>query len=55
MLVVDKASGVIQQLEATPTFMWHALNAYERGNVVIADFVGSDAPDHFLGPDAAFT
>ena len=36
-------------IEATARFMWHALNAYESGNEVIADFVGYEAPDHFIG------
>ena len=34
--------------------MWHALNAYERGDEIVADFVGYDAPDHFIGSDPAF-
>ncbi len=36
-------------VEAPARFMWHALNAYESGNDIIADFVGYDAPDHFIG------
>ena len=42
------------QIEVPPIWMWHALNAYVSGNTIVADFVGYDAPDHFLGPDAAF-
>jgi all-trans-8'-apo-beta-carotenal 15,15'-oxygenase len=34
--------------------MWHSLNAYERDNTIVADFIGYDAPDHFFGADAAF-
>jgi all-trans-8'-apo-beta-carotenal 15,15'-oxygenase len=41
-------------LEVPAVWMWHALNAYVEGNRILADFVGYDAPDHFLGPDAAF-
>ena len=41
-------------MEAPASWMWHALNAYVSGDTVVADFVGYDAPDHFLGPDAAF-
>ena len=35
--------------------MWHALNAYERGDEIVADFVGYDDPDHFIGDDPEFT
>lgn len=31
--------------------MWHALNAYEEGDEIIADCVGYQNPDHFLGAD----
>jgi all-trans-8'-apo-beta-carotenal 15,15'-oxygenase len=41
-------------MEVPSVWMWHALNAYASGDVITADFVGYDAPDHFLGPDAAF-
>lgn len=41
-------------LEAPASWMWHALNAHVSGDVIVADFVGYDAPDHFLGPEAAF-
>jgi all-trans-8'-apo-beta-carotenal 15,15'-oxygenase len=41
-------------IEIPAVWMWHALNAYVRGNTIVADFVGYDAPDHFIGPDAAF-
>lgn len=39
--------------EVPAVWMWHALNAYVAGDTIVADFVGYDAPDHFLGPDAA--
>lgn len=41
-------------LEAPASFMWHSLNAYEQGAGIIADFVGYEAPDHFIGERAAF-
>lgn len=41
-------------IEAPASWMWHALNAYLSGNTIVADFVGYEAPDHFLGPEAAF-
>jgi all-trans-8'-apo-beta-carotenal 15,15'-oxygenase len=39
--------------EAPASFMWHALNAYERGSEIVADFVAYDTPDHFVGEQAA--
>lgn len=53
--VVD-TSGKRQPMtiEAPASWMWHALNAYLSGNTIVADFVGYEAPDHFLGPEAAF-
>lgn len=41
-------------LETSACFMWHSLNAFEMNDSIIADFVGYDKPDHFLGPNAAF-
>jgi all-trans-8'-apo-beta-carotenal 15,15'-oxygenase len=39
-------------IDAPAVFMWHALNAYERADGrIVADFVGFDAPDHFIGED----
>lgn len=39
-------------LDADACFLWHTLNAYEEDGKILADFVGYDAPDHFIGPDA---
>ncbi len=41
-------------LEAPAAFMWHSLNAYERGGTIVAEFVGYDEPDHFIGDDPDF-
>ncbi|PMS38132.1 all-trans-8'-apo-beta-carotenal 15,15'-oxygenase [Trinickia symbiotica] len=41
-------------LDIPASWMWHALNAHVAGNTIVADFVGYDTPDHFLGPDASF-
>jgi all-trans-8'-apo-beta-carotenal 15,15'-oxygenase len=41
-------------VEAPSSWMWHTLNAYTSGDTIVADFVGYDAPDHFLGPEASF-
>lgn len=55
LMIIDR-SGARQPvlLSAPACFMWHALNAYEQGNTIVADFVGYDAPDHFIGDQAAF-
>ena len=56
LLVVVDASGkeAPVTLEVPASWMWHTLNAYRAGSTIVADFVGFDTPDHFLGPDAAF-
>lgn len=56
LLMIFDRSGVRRPavLTAPACFMWHALNAYEQGNTIVADFVGYDAPDHFVGDQAAF-
>jgi all-trans-8'-apo-beta-carotenal 15,15'-oxygenase len=42
-----------RRFETGPAWMWHALNAYERGGEVVAEFVGYENPDHFIGADPA--
>jgi len=37
------------QFSVDPSWMWHSLNAYEENNEIIADFVGYQNPDHFIG------
>jgi all-trans-8'-apo-beta-carotenal 15,15'-oxygenase len=55
LIVVDPTGSAAPiTLDVPATWMWHSLNAYERDNTIIADFIGYDAPDHFFGPDAAF-
>ncbi|WP_411818660.1 carotenoid oxygenase family protein [Hyphococcus sp. DH-69] len=46
-----REGGAPIYLDAPAAFMWHALNAYQIGENVIADFVGFDVPDHFIGPN----
>jgi all-trans-8'-apo-beta-carotenal 15,15'-oxygenase len=54
LLIVDPAAErPAMTLEVPASWMWHTVNAYTTGNTIIADFVGYDSPDHFLGPDAA--
>jgi all-trans-8'-apo-beta-carotenal 15,15'-oxygenase len=55
LFVVDTTSAKPPMSVGVPaSWMWHALNAYTAGNTIVADFVGYDAPDHFLGPEASF-
>ena len=55
LLIVDPDGGRPPlALEAPSVWMWHALNAHRVGDTIVADFVGYDAPDHFLGSEATF-
>jgi all-trans-8'-apo-beta-carotenal 15,15'-oxygenase len=42
-------------IEAPPIFMWHSVNAYTQKDEIIADFIGYDNPDHFIGKDPVST
>jgi all-trans-8'-apo-beta-carotenal 15,15'-oxygenase len=54
LLVFDRNGGAAPAvIEAPARFMWHAVNAFETGNEIIADFVGYTAPDHFIGHNPA--
>ncbi len=39
-------------LETEASWMWHSLNAYDFDGTIIADFVGYQNPNHFLGEEA---
>ena len=39
------------RIEAGARFMWHSINAHDNGRELVADFVGYDNPDHFVGND----
>jgi all-trans-8'-apo-beta-carotenal 15,15'-oxygenase len=55
LIVLDKAGAEEPIIaEAPPTWMWHAFNAYEQGDDIIADFIGYDNPDHFIGQNPMF-
>jgi all-trans-8'-apo-beta-carotenal 15,15'-oxygenase len=55
LLVVDPdGQDAPVAIEMPPCWMWHTLNAQERDGLILADFVGYDAPDHFFGADASF-
>jgi all-trans-8'-apo-beta-carotenal 15,15'-oxygenase len=52
LLVVDRnESADPLYLETDPSYMWHSINAYEQNDEIIADFIGYETPDHFIGPD----
>ena len=38
-------------LETGASFMWHSCNAQDKGNGIVADFIGYGNPDHFVGAD----
>lgn len=42
-------------LHTDACFMWHSVNAYEKGRTIIADFIGYENPDHFIGPNPVAT
>lgn len=52
VMVIDRdgdAEPVLLNTDAC--FMWHSVNAYEEKGEIIADFVGYQNPDHFIGED----
>ncbi len=38
-------------IEMDSRWMWHSVNAYDRGNEIVADYVGYEKPDHFITID----
>jgi all-trans-8'-apo-beta-carotenal 15,15'-oxygenase len=38
-------------VETDSRWMWHSVNAYDRGNEIVADYVGYEKPDHFITID----
>ena len=54
VMIVNKSGEKPAMLEAPAAFVWHGFNAYERGEEIVADFVGYDDPDHFIGANPAF-
>lgn len=52
LLVIPRdPAGAVQQLEAPACFMWHSVNARDDGREIVAEFIGYDNPDHFVGKD----
>lgn len=54
VMVLDRSGGEPVFIEAPAAYMWHSLNAFEQNGTIIADFVGYDTPDHFIGHVPAF-
>lgn len=48
VMVVPRGGGAPRFFDAPGAYMWHALNAFEANDEIVADFVGYDAPDHFV-------
>ncbi len=40
--LVDRSTGKIQNFETKSCWMWHCINAYDLGNDVMVDFIGSE-------------
>jgi all-trans-8'-apo-beta-carotenal 15,15'-oxygenase len=52
VLVFDReGEGPPLLLETSACYMWHSVNAYDKGGEIVADFVGYENPDHFVGRD----
>lgn len=54
LAVVPRGGGEARFHDVPGSFMWHALNAYETGDEIVADLVAYDAPDHFIGDRPLF-
>ncbi len=52
VVIPREQSEAVRIYEAPARFMWHAFNAYEDVDGIVADFIGYDEPDHFLGERA---
>lgn len=54
LIVLDR-SGQAEPIHLTTeaAYMWHSLNAYDKGDEIIADCVAYENPDHFIGSDPA--
>lgn len=51
MIIPRNPGGKLIQMEAPACFMWHSINARDNGSEIIADFIGYENPDHFVGTD----
>ena len=52
LAILSRSNGIDPIIVETESrWMWHAVNSYDRGNEIVADFVGYDTPDHFIKTD----
>lgn len=51
MVIPRNPAGAVVQVAAPACFMWHSVNARDNGREIVADFIGYDNPDHFVGAD----
>ncbi|GFO57448.1 dioxygenase [Geomonas sp. Red276] len=52
LLLFDRSlRGEPVLMETEASYMWHSVNAYDRGESVVADFIAYRNPDHFVGRD----
>jgi all-trans-8'-apo-beta-carotenal 15,15'-oxygenase len=58
VIVPRRGDGAAIIIETEARWMWHAINAFQQGGEIVADYIGYDTPDHFLfgeeGADPAF-
>jgi len=55
IMVIDKTGEQEPwSLTVEASWMWHSLNAYEKGNEIIADFVASDNANELVGKNTRF-
>jgi len=55
LMICDRAGKLPPSfIESDARYMWHSVNAYELGEEIVAEFVGYDDPDHFIGEDPAY-
>ena len=52
--VIERDGDGFVRIDAPSLWSWHSLNAFDRGGEIVADFVGYDEPDHFIGDDPFF-
>jgi all-trans-8'-apo-beta-carotenal 15,15'-oxygenase len=58
ILIFDRSGGPASppiQFQTDACWMWHSINAYDDRNVIVADFIGYENPDHILGERPALT
>ncbi|GJM36636.1 MAG: dioxygenase [Acidimicrobiales bacterium] len=52
IVVADRHGQAPPQVFEAPTgFMWHGMNAFDRGAEIVVDYIGYTEPDHAFGPD----